>query len=139
MLNRLKLKSDRIFNADETGITTVMQPNTIAKHDEKQVSQITSGERDQLVTLLAFVNAVGNALPPVFVFPCVNFKDFMLHGAPPQSLGLANKSGWMTGENLFSEMQHFAKYGTCSKENPVLGLLLIDNHESHTTIDTLIH
>jgi hypothetical protein len=45
------------------------------------------------------VSAVGNDIPPVFVFPRVTFRDTMLYGAPPGSLGIVVNSpqiGWMT-------------------------------------------
>ncbi|KAJ8019461.1 hypothetical protein HOLleu_41073 [Holothuria leucospilota] len=69
-----------IFNLDETGFTTVQKvPKVIAKKGSKQVGQVTSQERGQLVTVCGIVGATGIALPPVFVFPRKNFRDIMLH------------------------------------------------------------
>ncbi|XP_054722826.1 uncharacterized protein LOC129232748, partial [Uloborus diversus] len=136
VMNRYKFTADRIYNADETGITTVHKPpKTIAKRGQKQVSQITSGERGQLVTMLCIVNAIGNTLPPVFIFPRTNYKEFMLHGAPPQSLGLAYKTGWMTCDNFLAALKHLAKYSFCTLDNPIL--LLIDNSETHISVEII--
>ena len=59
-----------IFNLDETAVETVHDiPKTIARKGIKQLGQITSGERGELVTMCCTVSALGAALPPVFVFP----------------------------------------------------------------------
>jgi len=89
----------KIFNLDETGITTVVDaPNIIAAKGTKQVGQVTSAERGTLVTMCAIVSADGNSLPPVFVFPRARYHDSFLTGAPAESVGLINNppSGWMT-------------------------------------------
>lgn len=96
---------------------------------------MTSGERGVLVTTCCIVSASGVALPPVLIFPRVHFKENMLHGAPPGSLGLASKSGWMT-TNLFTEViRHFIKHSGTNPENPAL--LIYDNHESHLSVEAV--
>lgn len=129
---------DRIYNLDETNIMTVVQsPNVIAKTGQKQVGQCVSAERGQLITMCAIVNALGNTIPPVFVFPRARFHDSMLFGAPAGSLGLANnpKSGWMTGPLFLKVLQHIQKATRCSIADKIL--ILMDNHESHCTIDAI--
>lgn len=60
---------DRILNVDESGITTVMAtPKVVAKTGTKQVGQIVSAERGQLVTFIRIVDAAGNTYPPVLYF-----------------------------------------------------------------------
>ncbi|GFO49484.1 tigger transposable element-derived protein 6-like protein [Plakobranchus ocellatus] len=56
----------------------------------------------------------------------------MLHNAPPGANGLANQSGWMTGDLFLESLQHFVRHSCSSKEHPTL--LLLDNHESHVTL-----
>lgn len=136
VLNRYKFEPENIFNCDETGLSTVTDPpKVISTRGIKQVGQVSSAERGQLVTMLNFINATGNTIPPVYVFPRVHFKDFMLEDCPPGSLGLAHQSGWMTADNFFQAMEHFVKHIKCTKEKPVL--LLMDNHESHINIRTI--
>lgn len=126
----------RVFNLDETATTTVhIPPKTLAARGSKQVCQRTSGERGVLVTTCCIVNASGNSLPPALVFPRVNFKDFMLHGAPTGSLGLATPSGWMNADLFVEVMKHFIKNSQSSKENP--SLLIMDNHESHLSLQVV--
>ena len=126
----------RVFNLDETATTTVHKPPKIlAERGVKQVSKCTSGERGTLVTSCLIVSAVGNTVPPAMVFPRVNFRAHMVAGAPPGTLGLASKSGWMTSELFIQVMQHFINHTKSSKDNPTL--LIYDNHESHLSINVL--
>ncbi|CAH2101074.1 unnamed protein product [Euphydryas editha] len=125
-----------IYNVDETGISTVHKPGKVlAPKGIRQLGKMTSGERGVNTTMIACINAVGNAVPPVFIFPRVFYKDNMLKGAPPGSLGVANKSGWST-EPIFKKfLGHFIKFTKPTKENPVL--VIIDNHETHISIEII--
>jgi len=125
-----------IFNVDETGLTTVQKPvRVIAGRGEKQVGRMTSGKRGTLITACCAVNAVGNSIPPFFIFPRVHFKSSMLAGSPAGSVGVENPSGWMNGENFVEWMKHFIIHSKCSKTAKVL--LLLDNHESHVSLECL--
>lgn len=126
----------RIWNLDETGTTTVQKPKkVIACKGVKQVSQVTSGERGSLVTSCCFISASGNTIPPAIIFPRAHFKPHMIRNAPPGSLGLATPSGWMNSELFVEVMRHFIRHTNSSVENPTL--LLLDNHESHLSIDCI--
>ncbi|XP_055910585.1 uncharacterized protein LOC129944949 [Eupeodes corollae] len=126
----------RIFNLDETATTTVQKPlKILAPKGIRCISKVTSGERGTLSTTCAITCASGIALPPVIVFPRKNFKNHMLHGTPPGTLGLATPSGWMNSELFPEVMRHFIQHSCSSKENP--SLLLLGNHESHLSIEYL--
>lgn len=101
---RYKFKPDEIYNLDETGVTTVMKPvKVVSTVGKRQVSQMASAERGQLVTFVGIVNAAGNVIPPVFVLPRVrNLEDYSFE-SPVESLILGNKSGWMTSD-LFPQV-----------------------------------
>lgn len=130
------LPPERIWNQDETGITTVQNPSKIVgPKGVKQLGSMTSAERGQLITLSTCISATGNHIPPMMVFPRKNFKDFMLKGAPPGTIGGANPSGWSTEELYLQLMEHFIKQTKPSKDERVL--LLIDNHETHLSLQTL--
>ena len=67
VLQRNKFGPGDIWNADETGITTVQKPRRIvAKRGMKQVEFITSAERGTLVTVAFAVSAIGNSIPQFF-------------------------------------------------------------------------
>ena len=61
---------DRIFNLDETGVTTVKNPKkVVTASGTKSVGFITSSERGELVTVLYAVCASGHALAPMLILP----------------------------------------------------------------------
>ena len=122
----------QIWNLDETGCMTVQKPNRVlSAKGVKQLGQATSQERGSLVTVCCCVNAAGECLPPAYIFPRVHFQHHMLKGAPPGSLGLASKSGWMTTDLFGEVVVHFTKYMRSSKQSPAV--LIMDNHSSHVS------
>ncbi|XP_045480922.1 MFS-type transporter clz9-like [Harmonia axyridis] len=136
VLRKYQFLPSDIYNMDETGITTVQKPNkVIARRGFKQIGRITSAERGSLVTMALAVSAAGNSIPPFFVFPRVNFRDYFLQNAPIGSDGDSNRSGWMIEANFIKFAKHFIKYSRASQDKPVL--LLLDNHDSHLSIEAL--
>lgn len=125
----------RVYNLDETSTTTVQKPQKVLAPKGSNVCKVTSGERGVLVTTCCIVSATGHALPPAMVFPRKNFKAHMLHGAPAGTLGLASPTGWMNAELFVEVMNHFIKHTSASMGNPAL--LILDNHESHLSIEAL--
>ena len=103
--------------------------------NEKQVGKLTSGERGTLVTVLYAVNAAGNSVPPMLVFPRVKLRDHMMKGAAPDSIGVANPSRWMFAACFTEFLKHFIKHTKCSKDRPAI--LILDNHDSHIRIETI--
>ena len=78
---RQKFSPESIFNVDETGATTVQTPKSImAEKGRKQLGSVVSAERGQLVTLVCTINAIGNSIPPPFIFPQVIYKNYFING-----------------------------------------------------------
>lgn len=58
-----KLTSDQIYNLSETGVTTVVPgPHIMAQTGVKQVGQVVSKEKGQLITVCTIINATENTL-----------------------------------------------------------------------------
>lgn len=130
LLIRFGLSAARIWNADETGIPTVLAPpKVIATKGMKQVQQTVSAERGVNTTMLAFICAAGTHCPPVFIFPRKNFLASMSIHGPPGCLGLAHPSGWINGETFLRALKHFKTHVDFSINNPIV--LILDNHSSH--------
>lgn len=133
VMDKYKFSPSHIYNIDETGVTTVHKPKKIvAPRGQKQVGAITSAERGTLVTLACAINASGNSIPPMFVFPRLRYTDIFVRGGPPECIGAGNSSGWMTEKEFILFLDHFIKYVKPSAQEPVL--LLLDNHHSHVNI-----
>lgn len=136
LLEKFHFKAEQIYNIDETGITTVMRPpRIVTEKGKKQVGQVSSGERGELVTFVGIINALGNTLPPVYVVPRLRHPEEYITGAPDSSLILNNRSGWMTKELFVQVLAHIRSHTHCSQEQPIL--LLLDNHESHVSYQSI--
>ena len=96
---------------------------------------LTSGERGTLVTIGVAVNAVGNAIPIIFVFPRKHFKAHFIQDGPPGCIGTANGTGWMQEADFLVFIIHFVKHTQSSRDHPVL--LLLDNHGSHLSVEAI--
>ncbi|CAG9133859.1 unnamed protein product [Plutella xylostella] len=104
-----------IYNTDETGITTVQKPNrVVARRCARQVGSVTSAERGTLVTVAFAWNAIGNVIPPFFVFPRVRFQEHFVRDGPVGSAGGENPSGWMQDKTFLNFLEHFKKYKNAS-------------------------
>ena len=134
LYGRFHFEPQCIWNVDETGLTTVQNPGKIvAQKGVKQVGAVTSAERGVLVTLCCAVNALGHAIPPMFIFPRVRYHERFVDGGPSGCIGASHKSGWMTQDNFLIFLKHFVKHSHSATDHPVL--LLLDNHESHLSVD----
>jgi hypothetical protein len=61
-----------------------------------------------------------------------------MRGTPINSLGLCNKSGWSTAELFMEVLKHIQKYTQCKAEPGRQILLLMDNSETHITVDIIL-
>ena len=101
----------------------------------QKVGTLVSAERGQLVTVCCAVNALGNSVPPMFIFPRVHFWDHFLKSAPFGSIGSTHPSGWITTDTFQLFLHYFVKHTRATKHNPVV--LLCDNHKSHISVEGL--
>lgn len=85
--------------------------------------------------MIAAVNAIGNHVPPMLIFPRVNFKDHMINGAPAGTIGGANPSGWSTEQLFLKYLKHFISFVKPTEEKKVL--LIMDNHDTHIAISVI--
>ncbi|KYM96896.1 Jerky-like protein [Cyphomyrmex costatus] len=136
VLDRDHFKAKDIYNVDETGVTSVQRPDrVVAKKGSRQVGALTSAERGTLVTVTVAINAVGNSIPPMFIFPRIRYREHFVTNGPVGCIGACNTSGWMQEEEFLIFLKHFQRYTNSSVNCKVL--LLLDNHSSHISIQSL--
>jgi hypothetical protein len=125
-------KAHRIFNVDETGITTVQHKHSkvIAAKGKKQVAAIKSSERGNLVTIVTCMNAAGTFVPPLIVFPRKNMKEELMNGAPAGSISACHPSGWIQTHIFTQWFDHFVTFVKPSVDDPAV--LILDGYYSHT-------
>lgn len=134
--NIVQLHPSRLWNIDETGVTTVHKPQrVVCRRGRKQIGQVTSGERGTLVSLAVAVSAAGQKGPIRFIFPRVHFQDHFLHGGPAGCTGGANPSGWMNSKNFLLFMKELQTFTGATVDHPIV--VFLDNHESHRALPVL--
>lgn len=133
LMTKFKFKQARIFNTDETGISTVQKPQRVlAQKGLKQVGFATSWERGKNITVVCAFSAAGVYVPPMFIFARERMSPLLARGGPPGSLYTCSKKGWITEELFLQYLKHFQQFVKASKEDPVL--LVMDNHSTHCTL-----
>ncbi|XP_065677274.1 uncharacterized protein LOC136092644 [Hydra vulgaris] len=101
----------------------------------KRVGEVVTAERGKTVTIVCSMNAVGIYIPPAFNFPQKNMRNDFMDNSPPDSVGFAHKSGWMTQEIFLDYLEHFAYHTKLTIADPVL--LIVDNHNSHISFSAI--
>ncbi|XP_072400179.1 uncharacterized protein [Diabrotica undecimpunctata] len=93
--NKHHLTPDRIWNIDETGVTTVQKlSKVLAQRGKKQVGGLTSAERGVNVTIVAAMSASGNFLAPAFIFPRKKIKPELMDLTVVRHFHMT-KDGWI--------------------------------------------
>lgn len=124
-LQKYSYTPNQIWNADESGLTSVHKPGKIlAAKGQKQVGKITSGERGKTVTILSCTSASGSFIPPAMIYPRKYMNDRLLKNAPP--------SGCINEQVFVKWLKHFASFTHASCTNRQL--LIVDRHSSHKTL-----
>ena len=132
VMDKYNFPPQRIFNCDETGITTVQgKPSKVlAKTGRQQVGGLVLAERGKLVSVEICMNLTRTFIPLLFVFPRVRMKAELMNGAPLGSIYACHKSGWMQLEIFVEWFKLFLKSTGATKENPVF--LILDSLSTHT-------
>lgn len=133
ILDGHKFKAEDIYNVGETECSTVRKLGSIAaERGPKTIRSVTSAEGGQLVTVINTISAAGFALPPFLIFPCVNYHNHFIKGAPCGSDGSATESGLVTEDTFLKYLDHMIKHTCCSVDKKKL--LILDNHEAHISL-----
>lgn len=80
-------------------------------------------------------NALGNVVPPMFVFPFIRFYDHLIRDGPVGSVGVGDPSGWMQENGFLVFLKHFRKHTKATPDGKVL--LILGNHSSLIHINCL--
>ena len=112
-----------IWNLDETGVSLDHNPPKIYTCLKDKVFSITAG-KSPTTTLVSAVNAIGECLPPFFIFKGVRVTEEMKTGILDGTEFRGSETGWINSV-IFIDfiVNHFAKH---VKRRPCL--LLYDGH-----------
>lgn len=130
--NELHDKPSNVFNMDESGLQLKNKPTQVlAQKGSKNVSSLTSGEKGETISVIAYCNAEGMFLPPYSIFKGKNRKEEFLDGLPPGSqIAMSEKSAYVNA-TIFKDWlkSHFLPRKPAGKV-----LLIVDGHTSHTNL-----
>ena len=130
------IPAEKIFNIDETGMSTVQKPGKIiAQKGLKQVGKLTSAERGKTVNAICCMNSLANFIPPLFIFPCKRMNPLLMNDAPLGAKGCVSTSGWTDGNIFLEWLMHFQKATKSNPENQYI--LILDNHASHVYLPAI--
>ncbi|GLV33249.1 hypothetical protein CBL_08417 [Carabus blaptoides fortunei] len=88
------------FNRTNVDAFHKKRDKVVAKRGSQQVGAFTSAERGTLVTVTFAANALGNAIPPLFVFPRVRHQDHFLRDGPLKMSSSSSSSSSSSLESL---------------------------------------
>lgn len=128
-------KPESIFNIDEIALQTEHTPSKIF-HDKNVKPQCVTSNRSANITIIGAGNAIGNCIPPYYVFPRKRFDRSLLEGTPAGTDGQYSETGWSNSLVFKTYLeQYFLKYVPTSTETPTL--VMFDGHRSHISLDLL--
>ena len=135
-IDKNSLTAHKIWNVDESGLTTVHVPRKIiAKKGAKQVGKMTSGEKGKTVTTVCCMSAGGTYVPPFLIFPRKNMAQTLMNGAPVGAIGCASPNGWIDSGIFVKWLSHFISHVKPSPTDK--HLIILDGHCSHKTIEVI--
>ena len=131
----MKNHPERVYNVDETWVCTEHSPPKIVCARNSSAQSVTS-PRTYNVTIIGGGNALGNHVPPYYVFPGKRWNDDFMEGAAVGSDGEMSTKGWSNSAVFNNYLtQHFAKYaGITDKQGDQRTLVLYDGHKSHAQL-----
>ena len=128
---------DRIFNMDETALSTVMKPCKVVCAKGAPVAAQVSQERGETMTFVGIVSAAGTSVPPVFILPrkrwCDSFMRCTVHGS--KGLVTPAGNGWLDKDAFVECLKHLKEKTNCSLDNKVL--VIIDNARVHKSCSAI--
>jgi len=123
-------KPQCIYNIDESGLTPEHVPRSVIGPVNEITPAITS-PRGPTTTVIAGCSAIGQSVPPMFVFKGKRATPELMKGALPGSGIHMSDSGW-SNSVIFEDYlkNHFIKY--VPQGNSYI-LVLYDGHTSHVS------
>ncbi|XP_071572273.1 uncharacterized protein [Temnothorax nylanderi] len=134
--NKYHFSPNDIYNVDETGI--IIEPKSskvLSLRREKQVGCLSSSEKI-LVTAETCMNAAGDYMPTMFIFPIKEVRPVLMDDSSPDSFTVYHEGGLIQKDSFIIWFRKFIEFSRPQPEKPVL--LLLDGHASHTNSVELI-
>ncbi|KAJ8942271.1 hypothetical protein NQ314_010104 [Rhamnusium bicolor] len=135
VIEKFKFQANRIFNMDETGLTTVQKkcPKVYGPKGVKKVGAAISAERGRTITAVFCMSASGYYIPPMLIYPRKRMAPTLQKNGPIGASYMCSKNGWINSELFLDWLHHFQKHVKPTESDPIL--LVLDNCSSHISIE----
>ena len=132
----LKEKPHLIFNIDESGFQVEHNPHKVVAPRGIKVNSIVT-DRGAMTTVVAAGSAIGQPVPPFFIFKGKRMNELLKTGACPGSGFTMSDSGWSNSQIFQSYLEnHLAKYLPNRGPDEYV-LVLYDGHYSHISLELI--
>ena len=122
---------DQIWSGDETDVQNVLKEVKVLALKNIRTFQQVSAEQGETSTILSFVSAAGNVVPPMVIHKGVQVQDTWKLKAPGDIKIAATKKGYITKSHFHEYGLHFIKYLKTMGLADQKHLLIVDGHKSH--------
>ncbi|KAJ8932058.1 hypothetical protein NQ314_014981 [Rhamnusium bicolor] len=138
VIEKFKFQANRIFNMDETGLTTIQKkcPKVSKVYGPKGVKKVgaaISAERGRTITAVFCMSASGYYIPPMLIYPRKRMAPMLQNNGPIGASYMCSKNGWINSELFLDWLHHFQKHAKPTESDPIL--LVLDNCSSHISIE----
>lgn len=121
----------QIWSGDETGVQNVPKEVRVLGVKNVRTFQQVSSEQGETSTILTFVNAMGDVVPPMVIHKACRVQESWKIKAPGDVRLAATTKGYITKSRFHEYGIRFIRYlkqhGLADRPN----LLIIDGHKSH--------
>ena len=127
----IQTQPQRVWNVDETGVSTQHSPPKVLCEKGSKVHSIISPQSHN-TTVIACGNAFGNRLPPYIIWKGARLSESLVSGGLPGTKYTRSKNGWSTSETFLDFfVSHFLEHVTPP------ALLMYDGHATHITASVI--
>ena len=140
LIQETKLKygitDDDIYNFDETGFIMgkILSQMVITGSEAAGRKKVIQPGNREWVTIIQGVSAAGHLLPPFVIFAGSVLINTWFKDLPRDWILEVSPNGWTNNQLALAWLEHFNKH-TKSSAVGTHRLLIIDGHESHSSLD----
>ncbi|KAJ8303360.1 LOW QUALITY PROTEIN: hypothetical protein KUTeg_019756 [Tegillarca granosa] len=129
----LKDKPERVFNIDEKGLSTDCKPPNIIAATSYKPQVVTTG-KTKTVTVIGTGNAIGNQVPPYFIFPGQRMVSKLLKRASVGVQGTVSETGWSNTDIFEMYLKEHLIKNLPARDTNNKVVVLYDGHKSHVAM-----
>lgn len=135
-INKHGILPKDIYNFDETGFQMgeISASKVVTATDRPGRPKQIKPTNTEWITLIQGACADGTLIPPFLILKGKEFNQAWFQGLPLSWIIAVSSNGWTTNQLGLQWIQHFEKH-TRSKTIGSKRLLILDNHESHISLE----